>query len=481
MNEPRVALIIINFNGKLHLNQCLESIFNQTYKNFSVIIVDNNSVDDSVRFIKENYPNIELIENKRNIGFGKAINQVLKQKLGGNDFKFFGVLNNDIKLDNRWLENLIEYSHKNPKAGILSGKILLYHWPKYINSTGVNINYSGYGWDRDFFELDKKCDRESGPVLAVSGCATLVRTEVFKQIGLYDHDYFMYYEDSDLCFRTWKYTEFTVDYVESAVIYHKFSASLGVFSVEKHFYIKRSRFIFILKNFPLSFVINIFPRITSYEFGDFMLPLIKRLDFANFFREFFIYLIFFIRFPFFVIKKLFARKKAKKYDWWKMLHPTYFKSATRNINPEFVDIIKPHFEKYGTISNRVVMGINDAGIVSGWSNIINSIPRGRYLFNKGDCRFVIDYVKNKNYYLQIHYRNYENQGKKLRISAGNFSTTVTLDYGWNTEFVELPNSLIKNGELNINLELVKESHAFEDLFVNEISVLVEDSNLLRLV
>ena len=169
MNEPRVALIIINFNGKLHLAQCVESIFNQTYKNFSVIIVDNNSTDDSVRFIKENYPNIELIENKRNIGFGKAINQVLKQKLGSSDFKFFGVLNNDIKLDNRWLENLIEYSHKNPKVGILSGKILLYHWPKYINSTGVNINYSGYGWDRDFFELDKKCDRKSGPVLAVTG------------------------------------------------------------------------------------------------------------------------------------------------------------------------------------------------------------------------------------------------------------------------------------------------------------------------
>src|SRR4030043_253578 len=397
MNEHRVALIILNFNGKLHLAQCLESIFNQTYKNFSVIIVDNNSTDDSVRLIKENYPNIELIENKRNIGFGKAINQVLKQKLGGNDFKFFGVLNNDIMLDNRWLENLIEYSHKNPKAGILSGKILLYHWPKYINSTGVNINYSGCGWDRDFFELDEKCDRESGPVLAVTGCATLVRTEVFKQIGLYDHDYFMYYEDSDLCFRTWKYTEFTVDYVKDAIIYHKFSTSLGIFSVNKHFYIKRSRFIFILKNFPLSFVIKIFPGIISYEFDNFMWPLIKRLDFTNFFR------------------------------------------------------------KYGTISNRVLMGINDAGIGSGWSNIINSIPRGRYLFNKGDCRFIIDYVKNKNYYLQIHYRNYENQGKKLSIYAGNFSTIVTLDYGWNTEFVKLPNSLIKDEELNINLELVKKS------------------------
>jgi len=164
-----------------------------------------------------------------------------------------------------------------------------------------------------------------------------------------------------------------------------------------------------------------------------------------------------------------------------MLHPTYFKSATKNINPEFVDIIKPHFEKYGTISNRVLMGISDAGIGSGWSNIINSIPRGRYLFNKGNCRFTIDYMENKNYYLQIHYRNYENQGKKLRIYAGNFFTTVNLDYGWNTEFVKLPNSLIKNEELNINLELVKESHTFEDLFINEISVLAEDSSLLRLV
>ncbi len=481
MKEPRIALIIINFNGRPHLAQCLESIFNQTYKNFSVIIVDNNSTDGSVSFVKENYPDIELVENKKNVGFGKAINKVLKEKLKVSDFNFFGILNNDIKLDKRWLENLIRYSHKNPKAGILSGKILLYHWPKYINSTGVNINYFGYGWDRDFFELNKNCARESGPVLAVTGCATLVKKEVFEQIGLYDQDYFMYYEDSDLCFRTWKYTDFTVDYIKNAIIYHKFSAALGVFSLKKHFYIKRSRFIFILKNFPLSFVINIFPRITRYEFNDFILPLINRLDFINFFREFFIYLIFLIRFPFFVIKKLFTRKKVKECNWWKMLHPTYFKSATKNINPEFVDIIKPHFRKYGSISNRVLMGINDAGIGSGWSNIINSIPRGRYLFNRGNCRFSIDYIEDKNYYLQIHYRNYEHQVNKLRIFASNFFTTIDLDYGWNTKFVKLPNSLLKNEKLDVNLELVRENHTFEDLFINEISILAEDSNLLRLV
>ena len=510
MNEQKVALIIINFNGKQHLATCLDSIYNQTYKNFSVTIVDNNSTDGSVRFIKyhsiikKKYPNIELIENKRNVGFGKAINQVLKEKLEDNDFEFFGILNNDIRLDNKWLKNLIIYSRKNPKAGILGGKVLLYHWPKYINSTGVNINYLGYGWDRDFFELDKKCNRKSGPVLAVTGCATLIKAEVLRQIGLYDHDYFMYYEDCDLCIRTWKYTEFSVDYVRDAIIYHKFSASVGAFSGNKHFHIERSRFIFIFKNFPLFFVIKIFPKIISLEFVNTIWLLIKRLSFIVLFIRLLSYSMFLSRFPFIIIKKLFNRKKAKKNEWWKMLYPTYTRSDIKNIDPDFMDIKKydwwemlyptytrsdikdidtelENIKKYGTMSNKILMGINDADIGSGWSNIINSIPRGRYLFNKGNCKLVVNYIENKHYYLQIHYNNYENQGKKLKVSADTFSITFKLNYGWNTKFIKLPDSLLKDKVLNINLELVNEGYIFEDLFINEISVLAENSNLLRLI
>jgi len=476
MDNPRVVLIVINYNGKNHLAQCLHSILAQSYENFQVVVADNCSMDGSVEFIRSNYPQVEVMANKKNLGYGKAINRAIKAKLHDKDIQYFGVLNNDIRLDSRWLQTLVSYGQKNPRAGILSGKILLYHWPKYVNSTGVNINYFGYGWDRDFFCLNHQLDRESGPVLAVTGSATLIRRQVFEAVGLYDQDYFMYYEDSDLCLRTWKYTDYTVEYVADAVIYHKFSASLGVFSTLKHFYIKRSRFLFILKNFPLSFVAKIFPKITRYEFADFVGPLVYRLDFANFFRELYVYLVFLARFPFYILKKILVRRKAKKNGWWEMLHPSYTKSATKNIDPEFVDIISGDGNRYGQVSNRIIMGVNDQGLGSGWSNIINSIPRGRFAWGRATCLLDSPYNGDKKYYLQVHYRN-DKQSGKLNLSFANFFANFSLKPGWNTEIIRVPAVVIGGGQISLTLSL--EDNSFSDLYINEISLLSEDSNLLR--
>ncbi|MDD3777670.1 MAG: glycosyltransferase family 2 protein [Actinomycetota bacterium] len=472
MDDFQVVLIIINYNGQPHLKECLDSVYMQTYAHFRVVVVDNNSTDNSLEIIKENYPQAKVIANKKNLGFGKAINQAIKDSLKDKP-DFFGVLNNDIRLDKNWLYHLVQYAKGNPGAGILSGKILLYHWPKYVNSTGVNINYFGYGWDRDFFCLDQQLDRKGGPVLAVTGSATLIKRQVLEQVGYYDQDYFLYYEDSDLCLRTWKYTKFTVDYVPEAVIYHKFSASLGVFSPIKHFYIKRSRFLFILKNFPLSFTAKIFPKITRYEFKDFMGPLLYRLDFGNFFRELYVYLIFLARFPFYILKKLFIRKKAVKMDWWQMLHPSYSKSATKNIHPEYVDIVNGDSNRYGQVGPRIIAGVNDKGLGSGWSAIIESIPRGRLARGKASCRFQIDYQSQYNYYLQIHYRNDGNQSK-LNLAFSNFFASYILEPGWNTALLKVPAQVAAAETISLTLE--PESG---DLYVNEIAILPEGSPLLR--
>src|SRR5665811_1565892 len=73
----------------------------------------------------------------------------------GESIDYFGILNNDLRLDAQWLENLINYGEKKPECGILAGKMLIYYWPKYINSTGGIVNYFGSGWDRDFLEVDE--------------------------------------------------------------------------------------------------------------------------------------------------------------------------------------------------------------------------------------------------------------------------------------------------------------------------------------
>jgi len=475
MENPSVVLIIINYNGKKHITECLDSIMAQTYKDFAVVVVDNGSKDESVGLIRSNYPQVEIIENKKNLGFGKAINQAVRKKMGG-DVSFFGILNNDIKLDTGWLKNLVSYSQKHPQAGILGGKILFYSWPRYVNSTGVEINHFGYGWDRDFFCPDRQLDRKSGPVLAVTGSAALIRRQVFEEAGLYDHDYFLYYEDSDLCFRTWKYTGMTVDYVAEAIVYHKFSASLGVFSPLKHFYLKRSRFLFILKNFPLAFAARIFPRITAYEFSDFIRPLLYRLDLGNLFRELYVYMLFLTRFPFYILKKLLVRRKVKKSDWWRLLHPSYTKSAIKNIDPESIDIIIGESRRYGEICDRILMGIDDRGLGKGWSNIINQIPRGRFVFGEAECKLAIPYEEGSQYCLQLHYRN-DKQAEKLTLSIAGFSESFPLREGWNTEVLRLPGRAVQNK--STSLTLIVEGGGSADLYINEISILSHDSNLLR--
>ena len=102
-NTPLVMLVVINYNGKSYLKECFSSIFAQTYSNFRVAMVDNGSEDNSVQFIKDNFPKVLIIESNKNLGYAGAINKAIKFgfELNG-DFEYFGILNNDISLDKRW-------------------------------------------------------------------------------------------------------------------------------------------------------------------------------------------------------------------------------------------------------------------------------------------------------------------------------------------------------------------------------------------
>jgi len=483
-NTPLVMLVVINYNGKSYLKECFSSIFAQTYSNFRVAMVDNGSEDNSVQFIKDNFPKVLIIESNKNLGYAGAINKAIKFGFGLNgDFEYFGILNNDISLDKRWLEKLIGYGERNKNVGVLGSKFLMYHWPKYINSTGICVNYFGYSWDRDFFELDYNCGTKSGQVIAVSGGAVLIKKEVFEKIGLFDEEYFMYYEDLDFCYRVWGDTNFSVNFVEDAIAYHKFSGSLGIFSIKKHFYLKRSRYIFILKNYPLSFIIKIFPQISGYEFNKIIWPLIKRLDFANFFREFYIYLIFLFKLPLLFIKRIvsYKRNRFKNKDYWQMVHPSKSKSIKKDIPGEYLDLAKGHFEKYGSKTNRVVMGLNDFGIEKGWSNLISSIPRGRYMFKKASCKLMSPFRRDcKKYYIQIHYLLNDRLKDNLEVVMGEYRKVFEINYGWNTIIEEIPFEILRRKEVNVILKLCgNKNNSFKDLFINEISLLDEKSLFLR--
>ena len=139
-------------------------------------------------------------------------------------------------------------------------------------------------------------------------------------------------------------------------------------SLKKHFYLKRARFIFILRNYPIGFLAKTIPQITRYEVGFIMKDLLVRYDFANFFREFYIFLIFCAKLPVILGKRFLMKdnkvrlKGAKTMKMWNMVSTTTTNSGRRFIPMQYLDILWNRFEKYGEKSNRIIMGINDMGI-----------------------------------------------------------------------------------------------------------------------
>lgn len=247
--SPLVSVIVINYNGKEFLKDCLESIYGQTYHNFELIVVDNGSTDGSVQFIKEKFPDTILIENKENLGFAVANNQGIEILRG----KYVALLNNDTVVDRDWLKNLVTAAESSSEdTGMWAGKILSLENPNIIDSVGgLIISNDGIAKGRGRLERDiGQYDREE-EVFIPSACAALYRKRMFDEVGLFDEDFFAYCEDTDLGLRArlagWK----TIS-APKAVVYHHYSGTTGKYTSIKAYLVERNHIWLAIKNFPLS-------------------------------------------------------------------------------------------------------------------------------------------------------------------------------------------------------------------------------------
>lgn len=178
-----ISIIIVNHNGKRWLKDCFETIYSQTYKFFEVIFIDNASTDNSVDFVSKYYPKVIIINNKYNLGFGRANNLGVKKAKG--EIIFF--LNNDTILEKDTLEKLLVYK-KNNNLNILGPKILDYKGKDVHGGNKCSIDYAGYiGYAKKTFFID--------------GCALMISKKNFLYLGGFDEKYFMYSEEIDLCWR----------------------------------------------------------------------------------------------------------------------------------------------------------------------------------------------------------------------------------------------------------------------------------------
>jgi len=220
--KPKVAVVVITHNGKKYLKTCIESLLNQTYRNFDIFLIDNSSMDGSSEYVKQNFPMVKIIRFEKNLGFAKAYNIAIKMI----DADYIALLNDDTKAHPRWIEELVKAALEDERAGALGSLILFLDNPNIVQHAGGMITPLGNGIDIRFGKPLQEVNLKKRSVGYVCGAAMLVKKEVFEKVGGFDSDYFAYLEDVDLCWRMWL-QGYKVVFVPTSVVYHKFGGSWG--------------------------------------------------------------------------------------------------------------------------------------------------------------------------------------------------------------------------------------------------------------
>jgi len=221
----KVSVIIPNYNGAHFLRDSLDTIREQSYKDFEVIVIDNASKDDSVCLLKKEYPEVKVILNESNLGFAGANNRGYKEAKG--DYILF--LNNDTKLDKDCFRFLIEKAESDKqKIGVVSAKILLMDHPEAYDAVGSYLTSFGFLYHLGFREIDGGQYDNLEYIFSPKGVCFLVARKVIDEVGLFDDDYFAYFEESDFFWRAWL-NSYKIAFMPKAVVYHKLGGTCTMF------------------------------------------------------------------------------------------------------------------------------------------------------------------------------------------------------------------------------------------------------------
>jgi GT2 family glycosyltransferase len=257
-----VSVIIVNYNGKVYLDDCIISLIEQTYPAIEIVFVDNGSNDHSIDHVKKKFPFVKIIDNKENLGFVKGVNIGINHARG----EFIATLNNDTKVVPGWVEELVVAINSGKNIGMCASKMLFMKYPELINSTGICISRSGACWDRGMFERDKGQYDIITEVFGPCAGAAMYRKNMLEEIGLFDDDFYAYMEDADLAFRGrlagWKCL-----YVPKAVVYHVHGGTAGYGSEYTVYYGNRNIIWNTIKNYPAKLLIFSLPWIIGRNFA----------------------------------------------------------------------------------------------------------------------------------------------------------------------------------------------------------------------
>lgn len=255
--KPLVSVIIVNWNGQKYLEKCLSSLYNQNYKNIEVVFVDNNSSDNSVEFVREKFPQTKIVENNDNLGFAEGNNIGVQNATG----EYIFLLNNDAWVEKDTIEILVNTFKERENVGIVGPKI--FNIDGTIQDIGRKIDLLGYPIG---INLDKNTKLVED-LFYVSGCAMMLKRDLFIQVGGFDDRFFMFMEEVDLTWRI-RLLGYGVITNQDAIVFHYGGGSItggvkkpNVYSTSiKRVYLReRNTLCMLIKNLGLFSLLKTIP------------------------------------------------------------------------------------------------------------------------------------------------------------------------------------------------------------------------------
>ncbi len=262
LGQPLVAIVILNWNGSKFLEQFLPSVVASTYSHKKIIVADNASTDDSISFLKNNYPEVSIILNPGNEGFAKGYNLALQQVTAD----YYVLLNSDVEVTPSWIEPIVSLMEADKKIAACQPKVLSYanrNQFEYAGASGGWIDKYGYPFCRGrIFEI---CETDEGqydtvqPCFWASGAAMFVRAHLYQQQGGLDEFFFAHQEEIDLCWRL-QLAGYSIYVQPASVVFHVGGGTLPKGNSRKTFLNFRNNLVMLYKNLPrpLVFFIIIF-------------------------------------------------------------------------------------------------------------------------------------------------------------------------------------------------------------------------------
>jgi hypothetical protein len=246
-----VSVIVVNWNGRQHLEGCVVSVQRQTLPGAELLLVDNGSADGSIEFVRQRFGDaVRLVALPANVGYGAGLNAGIRAARG----RYLFALNNDTELHPDCLARLCAAADRHPSSGSFAPKILSFDDRHVIDNVGHLLYPDGLSRGRGRLEDDHGQYDQEEDILLPSGCAMLLRREMLADVGVFDEDLFAYCEDTDLGLRA-QLAGWGCRSVPAAIVYHKYSASTSHYSPTKAFLVERNRAWVALKCLPAPLLI----------------------------------------------------------------------------------------------------------------------------------------------------------------------------------------------------------------------------------